>query len=118
MVSTREPSRPGVLDREGPAAPPRRNGELIFQSPWESRLFGLTMSLYRAGLFEWDDFRRLLIDEIRHWEAQHRPDDEWSYYARWQAAFEKLIATKGLCAATEVNERVRALAARPAGHDH
>lgn len=118
MASTPEPRRTDVLDSDGRAAPPRKNGELIFQSPWESRLFGLTMSLYRAGLFEWDEFRQLLIEDIRQWEDQNRSEDAWSYYARWQAAFEKLLATKGLCGSTELQERVRALAARPAGHDH
>ena len=61
----------GLLDAEGPAAPPRRNGELVFDAPWESRLFGLTLALHRAGLFEWDEFRRLLIDEIETWERAH-----------------------------------------------
>jgi hypothetical protein len=27
-------------------------------------VFGVTISLYRAGVFEWDEFRRLLIQEI------------------------------------------------------
>ncbi|MFD9651474.1 hypothetical protein [Streptomyces mirabilis] len=27
------------LDIEGPAAPPRSNGELVFAEPWESRAF-------------------------------------------------------------------------------
>ena len=35
-------SRP-PLDAEGPAAPPRSNGELVFEAPWEARLFGVTM---------------------------------------------------------------------------
>ena len=41
-----------ILDQEGPAAPPRTNGELVFELPWESRVFGLTMSLYEAGQFD------------------------------------------------------------------
>ena len=53
---------PNLLDTEGPAAPPRRNGELLFGAPWEGRLFGLTMALHRAGVFEWDEFRQLLIE--------------------------------------------------------
>jgi nitrile hydratase accessory protein len=106
------------LDVDGPAAPPRRNGELVFEAPWESRLFGVTISLHRAGLFEWDEFRRLLIEEISAWEKQGRPQHEWSYYERWQAALERLLAAKNLCAPAELSRRVRALAQRPAGHDH
>ena len=28
-------------DAHGPLAPPRRNGELVFEAPWETRAFGL-----------------------------------------------------------------------------
>jgi hypothetical protein len=37
------------LDVEGPAAPPRSNGELAFAAPWESRAFGLAMALHDGG---------------------------------------------------------------------
>lgn len=107
-----------TLDLAGSAAPPRKNGELVFEAPWESRLFGLTLALCRAGRFSWEDFRRLLIEEIGAWEAAQRPDAEWSYYACWQAAFERVLAAEGLCAAQELTARVDALAARPPGHDH
>lgn len=107
-----------TLERAGPAAPPRRNGELVFRAPWESRLFGLTMSLHRSGAFEWEEFRALLIVEIRACEEKRRPQAEWSYYDCWQTAFEKLLAAKGFCDPAELAARFRALAARPAEHDH
>jgi nitrile hydratase accessory protein len=109
--------RTDVLDPNGPAAPPRQNGELVFQAPWESRLFGLTICLHAAGLFDWDDFRRLLIEEIRAGDGRDGLPP-WSYYERWQAAFEKLLAIKGLCRPDELRERIARLEARPAGHDH
>jgi nitrile hydratase accessory protein len=107
-----------VLDVAGPAAPPRRNGELVFAAPWESRLFGLTMSLHRRGLFAWEEFRALLIEEIRTWEESGRPSREWSYYEHWRAALERLLESKGLCKPGDLDRRVRDLAARPPGHDH
>jgi nitrile hydratase accessory protein len=106
-----------LLDVAGPAAPPRRNGELVFQAPWESRLFGLTLSLHRAGLFEWEEFRRLLIAEITRWEKD-TAEKEWSYYERWQAAFEGLLAAKGFCSSSELRDRIEQFEARPPGHDH
>jgi nitrile hydratase accessory protein len=106
------------LDTDGHAAPPRSNGELVFQAPWESRLFGVTISLYRSGLFEWDEFRGLLIEEIAAWEGEGHDKAEWSYYERWQAALERLLAAKKLWSADELATRVEALASRPAGHDH
>ncbi|HTF33133.1 MAG TPA: nitrile hydratase accessory protein [Myxococcota bacterium] len=107
-----------TLALAGAEAPPRRNGELVFEAPWESRLFGVTLALFEAGLFGWEEFRQLLCDEIRAWEAEGHPKESWSYYARWQAAFERLLAEKGICAASELESCARALAARPAGHDH
>lgn len=111
-----------LLDTEGPAAPPRLNGELVFQAPWESRLFGMTLSLHEAGLFEWDEFRQLLIDEIARWEragsAAGPAAGPWSYYGRWARAFERLLADKGVCAPAEVEARHIAFAGREAGHDH
>jgi nitrile hydratase accessory protein len=106
------------LDLAGPAAPPRRNGELAFAAPWESRLFGLTLALCEAGHFEWEEFRRLLIEEIGAFDAAARAPETWSYYACWQAAFERLLAAKGVCAPAELEARARSLAARPPGHDH
>lgn len=107
-----------VLDTEGPAAPPRPNGELLFEAPWEARLFGITMSLFESGLFEWEEFRNLLIDEIQIWEAAGHPEEEWRYYERWAAAFERLLAVKALCAAPELVNRAAEFAERPDGHDH
>jgi nitrile hydratase accessory protein len=99
-------------------APPRRNGELVFEAPWESRVFGVAAALREQGLFTWDEFRAFLIAEIADWERQHAPGEPWSYYARWQAALERLLAQKGVCSPGELEARERALASRPAGHDH
>ena len=106
------------LDLAGPAAPPRQNGELVFEAPWESRLFGLTMALCQAGIFEWEEFRRLLIEEIGAFDTSGAAPETYRYYARWQRAFERLLAAKGVCAESELDARARALAARPPGHDH
>ena len=38
-----------LLDATGKAAPPRVNGELVFQAPWERRVFGLTLGSRAAG---------------------------------------------------------------------
>jgi len=104
-----------VLDADGPGAPPRRNGELVFDAPWESRIFGLTMAMFSDGYFEWDEFRQRLIEEIARAEKATRAP---SYYACWQTAFERLAADKGLCDGREVSRRAAELAERPHGHDH
>ena len=76
---------PRVLDDAGPAAPPRKNGELVFDHVWEGRLFGTTMALYDAGAFVWDEFRDRLIAEIEAWESAHPDGADYRYYDRWLA---------------------------------
>ncbi len=84
------------LDIDGPAAPPRRNGELAFSEPWESRAFGLAVALDAAGVIEWEAFRQQLIATIGAWEAAHAPDDEsWSYWRCWQDALEQTARRPG-----------------------
>ena len=109
-----------ALEWDGPIAPPRRNGELVFDALWESRVFGMTMTLYERGAFEWNDFRDRLIAAIAAWERAHHGDDPatYRYWSCWLAAFESLLADTGLCPPAAVEARVAELAARPAGHDH
>jgi hypothetical protein len=60
------------LDAEGPATPPRSNGELVFAEPWESRAFGMAVTLYEAGVFTWPRFQAAPIARIAAWRP-HRP---------------------------------------------
>ena len=107
-----------LLPTEGKAAPPRANGELVFEAPWESRLFGLTMALHEQGHFAWPDFQEQLIAAIAAWEAGAAPDAPYPYYHCWLRALEALLGERGLVAARDLDTRARAFAARPHGHDH
>ncbi|GAA4678417.1 hypothetical protein GCM10023215_09210 [Pseudonocardia yuanmonensis] len=99
------------LPVDGPAAPPRANGELLFTAPWEARAFGMAVALYESGAFAWPDFQRALIARIAAWEAA--PEGEWHYYTHWLAALEDVLALSA-----DVDARAAALAARAPGHDH
>lgn len=99
-------------------APPLENGELVFEAPWQARVFGMAHGLCDAGLFDWDGFRDHLIAEIARWEAAAAPGAEYRYYERFQAALEALLAEHGRAPADELDRRAAALAARPHGHDH
>ncbi len=101
-----------VLDIEGPAAPPRSNGELVFAEPWESRAFGLAMALHAKCVFEWEDFRQHLI------RAVAESDEPFSYYRCWLTALERVLDDKGVVSGEELLDRAKELDARPAGHDH
>ena len=105
------------LDIEGPAAPPRSNGELVFAEPWESRAFGMAVTLYEAGTFSWPQFQTALIARIAVWEAGAAHGEPYNYYRLWLAALEDVLAGLGAVATDEVTTRAQALARRPRGHD-
>lgn len=106
-MSANEP----IFADDGALAPPRRNGELVFEAPWEGRVFGVAAALRERGLFTWDEFRERLIATIA--EHEHEP-----YYVCWQLALERLLADKGVCSASDLDAREHAFAARHPGHDH
>ena len=110
-------SLPVSLDEDGALAPPRSNGELAFGAPWESRLFGLTMTLVEAGRLDWEAFRGRLVDAIGAWEGSGR-DEEWDYWRCWQVALEDSLEASGLVALAEIDRLTGQFAARPHGHDH
>lgn len=106
------------LEIDGVAAPPRSNGELVFAEPWESRAFGLAVTLYDAGAFEWPRFQTALIAQIAGWERGSPEGRCFSYYRCWLAALESVLVAAGMVGPNDVVERAAVLAARPAGHDH
>lgn len=109
---------PVDLDIDGAAAPPRSNGELVFAEPWQSRIFGVTVSMHEAGYFEWPAFQAELISAISGWEASSPDGAPFDYYACWLRAFEALLDSLGLLEASRVRTRITEHRARPAGHDH
>jgi nitrile hydratase accessory protein len=88
-----------VDDLPEPAAVPRLNGELVFAAPWEARAFGMVMAMAEADAFEWEDFRRRLIERI----ASAGPATP--YYESWLAAFEDGVLTRKLVGRPELDAR-------------
>jgi nitrile hydratase accessory protein len=82
----------------GAIAPPRANGEPVFEEPWQSRAFGMVVSLHQQGAFAWDDFRDLLVSEIA-------AEEERPYYESWLAAFDRLVVAEGLLAPGDIAAR-------------
>lgn len=102
-MTTLAPDLDAVLgDLPRGAAPPRANGEPVFAAPWQSRAFGMVVCLHGQGLFQWDAFKVLLIDEIEHAGAGQRGED---YYEHWVAAFGRLLAQLGTVPAPALDTR-------------
>jgi nitrile hydratase accessory protein len=108
-----------VADMGGTAALPRKNGELVFEAPWESQAFGLAIALYERGHYDWEEFRGRLISEIGDWERSEEDEREvWDYYRRWLASFEALVKDRGLLSEQEIEERTSEFVSGARDDDH
>ncbi|GAB3628360.1 transmembrane nitrile hydratase [Pandoraea terrae] len=110
MEATYTPCTTGTagaeLDRNvtamtGEIAMPRANGELVFDAPWQSRAFGMAVSLSKAGYFTWDKFRTELARAIRD-HGQNGVDE---YYLRWLDALEQSMAGSAVIDHKVLHER-------------
>lgn len=91
-----------AADLTSPAAIPRRNGEPVFNEPWESRVFAMTVGLCERGVFEWDEFRDRLIAEISSADDRR---EESTYYDRFLRALQSLVIDKRICSDDEIEHR-------------
>ena len=92
-----------------PGGPPRANGELVFEAPWESRAFGVAVALHEAGALDYERFRAVLVEEIAA--------SDGAYYERWAAALERVLVAGGVVSADELDARAAALE-HEWSHDH
>jgi nitrile hydratase accessory protein len=83
---------------DGELSLPRKNGELVFEAPWEGRAFGMALALTDGGPLQWNDFRRRLVAQI-----DTAPDHR--YYEQWLAAFEALVTDAGLLTRDQLDRR-------------
>jgi len=90
-----------VAAMAGRAALPRKNGELVFDEPWQGRVFGMAVALHEQGFYDWDEFRRALIAQVQAAESRPGP---FVYYEIWLATFEGLLADKGVVTREELEE--------------
>lgn len=70
-------------------APPRQNGELHFDAPWQGRVFATTAVLVEAGHFTWSQFQAALIAEIT-------ANDEDQYWMSWLGATAQIVKRFGI----------------------
>ncbi len=97
---------------------PRENGELVFEAPWEARVFGLAVVLCERGCYRWKEFSEALASEIR---AADEAGEESTYYERWLRALRRLTSKKALLGDREVERMLEQVAAEDdhaPGHEH
>lgn len=107
------------LDATGPGAPPRANGELVFDAPWQSRAFGVAAALADADRLDWNEFQDALIARVA--AADDAGEDTGSpdgYWRCWLDALGAVIVERGQVADGAWHQRAREFADRAPGHDH
>ncbi len=77
---------------------PRDNGELVFDAPWESRVFGVAVAYVERTGQPWDVFRRHLIDAVA------AAPDGTPYYESFTAALLALLVTDGVLSGPEADK--------------
>ena len=103
-----------ISSMTGAAALPRKNGELVFDEPWEGRAFGLAVALNESGVYNWPDFSERLVEETSADEQQGRYG---AYYERWVRALERLTLDRALITPAELDARTHTLRTEDsAGH--
>jgi hypothetical protein len=89
---------------EGRAAPPYRDGEPVFDEPWQGRAMAVAIETVAALGLSWEEFRSRLIAAID--DDPHR-----SYYDSWLVALDDLVATHDLAAPDAIQAHRMAAAA-------
>ena len=111
-----------VADADGLGALPRRNGELVFDAPWQSRAFGVAIALHDAGAIDYEAFRARLIDEIAgHGQRDSADEGAGGYYEHWLDALEHVLEQQEIVSAEELEARAADIAHawdHDHGHDH
>ena len=92
-------------------APPRSNGELVFDAPWQGRAFAMAVALCDAGQYSWDEFRARLVEEIR------LSPDGADYWTAWSRAVVALTETHAIVDGEELAARAASIA-HDAAHEH
>ncbi len=91
-----------IANMEEGIALPRKNGELVFEAPWEGRAFGMAVALNENGEYDWSEFQSMLAAEIADAGQSY---DSSTYYERWLASLENLLLDKGILEAKELEAR-------------
>ncbi len=105
-------ARADLRELDGETAVPRKNGELVFDAPWQSRAFGMVVGLHEQGLFTWNEFKDRLIAAVAEKRATDDASPATVYYRQWLAALESLLLAKGLLTGEALEKRAEEITAR------
>jgi len=82
---------------------PRDDEGPVFNEPWQAEIFAMTLSLYERGVFSWSEWADQLTQSIKSAQDGGDPDLGDTYYSHWLDALEKIVVSKGIGAADQLN---------------
>ena len=69
----------GELPLNDDYQPPMANGEVLFDEPWQGRVFAMALLLEEQECFAWEEFQAVLIEVIDDWELSDARDGAYAY---------------------------------------
>jgi nitrile hydratase accessory protein len=97
-----------LADLSAEAGPPRKNGELVFEAPWQARAFGLALAMGEQQSTAWKAFRQCLPPAVADADGSYTPT---AYYERWLASFEAVLLEIGMLSSEDIEARTAEIAA-------
>jgi nitrile hydratase accessory protein len=104
-----------IASLTGPAAPPRKNGELVFEAPWQARVFGVVEAIDERQYCDRQELRQRLIAALGELDG---PAEPGRYYELWLASLEALLLDEGLLTRAEIDERLAEISSREQHGEH
>ena len=111
-----EATPPDDLPLPASLQPPMANGEVLFEAPWQGRVFAMAVTLAERGVFDWSEMQAQLIATLG--ERGENDDTPFEYYDYFSSALSELLSRKGIVPADVLHARIHEFAERPHGHDH
>lgn len=73
---------------------PTKDGEPVFDAPWQAKTFAMTVKLNETGVFSWTEWADALSVNIAEFEKHSQINNSDDYYKLWQNTLENLVAEK------------------------
>lgn len=83
----------------------RKDGDPVFDEPWQAQALAMADSLVKAGAFSASDWAAALGDELRLAAEAGAPDTAETYYVAVLTALEGLLDKTGAASGQEVQIR-------------
>jgi nitrile hydratase accessory protein len=84
---------------------PGVQADAVFLEPWHAEIFSLAVALSRKGAFTWSEWVEVFSSALREIHAEEGESAETTYYRRWLAALERIVAHRGLASCEEMAKR-------------